>query len=375
MANWVNTVNPEDLRDIISIATFSGERPDPIFDMIWDPGVKSKAARHEWGDKWLKSHTTTLAATITSGATTITVPTGVGAKLDIKDSSTGNGFYCILKIGYEEMLITAGEGTDSLTVTRGLNGTTAAAHTAGATVDVLQYWAEGSDYLKDFFEGATTTFNMTEIFRKDLKLSGSMQAFDGLAGDNTLAKQLAEKDIQIMKMIAKSAYLGNRVGSTNEGVRRMGGIQYYATKDNTAYTLDKNFIEQQVIIPLLEGGANDHELVMAVPNGLYSKITALKDALVTGGGFSNSERRIVTDWNTYEFGDAPLRVMRSACIPNGNICVFDKSRIKLLGVPGRVGVEKSLGATGDNDKVMKLSEMTMECMNGAETSRWFGDVS
>lgn len=375
MADWLSTVNPQDLRDFISIATYSGERPDPIYDMVWDPGITAKAARHEWGDKYLKSATTTLQANIDNAVVAVPIATGYGVKLDVKNSATANGFYCILQIDYEEMLVTAGEGTDSLTVTRAYNGTAAAAHVAGATIKVVHYWAEGSDYLKDFFEGATTLFNMTEIFRRDLQLSGSMQAFRGLAGDNTMVKQLSEKDIQIMKMIADAVYLGNRLGSTNEKVRRMGGIRFFATKNNTGFTLDKTFLEQRVIIPLLEGGADPNSLCLSVPNNLYSKITAIKNALVTAGGMQNPERRIVADWDVYEFGSAPLTIMRSTCIPSGNVCAFDKSRVKLLGVPGRIGVEEPLSKTGDSDKVMKLSEITLESMNGAETSTWFTGIS
>jgi len=375
MAQWLSTVNPQDLRDVISVATYSGERPDPIYDMIWDPGIQAHAARHEWGDKYLKAATTTLNADITNSATTVTVPTGKGAKLDIKNSNTTAGLYCILQIDFEEMLVTAGAGNDSLTVTRGYNGTTGAAHTAGATIKVTQYWAEGSDYNTDFFEGATTSYNMTEIFRKDVNLSGSMMNFKGLAGDNSMAKQLTEKDIQLMKLIADACYLGNRVGSTNEAVRRMGGIRYYAAKNATGYTVDKSFIEQTVIIPLLEGGADPNNLCLSVPNSLYSRITALKNALVTAGGMGNTERRIVSDYDVYEFGSAPLTIMRSTCIPNGAACAFDRSRVKLLGVPGRIGVEEVLGKTGDNQKVMKLSEVTMECMNGADTSIWYTGLS
>jgi len=375
MAQWLSTVNPEDLRDYISVATYSGERPDPIYDMIWDPGVTAKAARHEWGDKFLKAATNTLGANIDNATTTVTFPTGQGALTDTKNSNTTAGFYCIIQIDYEEMLVTAGQGTDSLTVTRGYNSTTAAAHIAGATIKVVHYWAEGTDYLIDFYEGATTNYNMTETFRRDLNLSGSMQAFKGLGGDNTMAKQLSEKDIQIMKMIADAIYLGTRVGSTNEAVRRMGGIRYYATKNNTGYTLNKNFLEQQVIIPLLQGGADPNSLCLAVPNSLYSEITALKNALVTAGGMRNEETRIVADWDVYEFGSAPLTIMRTTCMPNTNVCAFDKSRVKLLGVPGRIGVEEALGKTGDSDKVMKLSEVTLESMNAAQTSLWFTGIS
>ena len=69
------------------------------------------------------SATTTLSATITAAATSITVASG---------TNTATGGYVL--IGTELMLVTAGGGTTTLTVIRGVLGTTAAAHTSGATV-------------------------------------------------------------------------------------------------------------------------------------------------------------------------------------------------------------------------------------------------
>lgn len=377
MALWLNTVNPQDLRDNISRAIFNGDRPDPILDMVWNPGIKAKSSKHEWGEKYLKSDTTTLAANIASGDTTLTVPTGYGARLDTFNSQavTQGTIYCILQIDSEEMIVTSGQGTDTLTVTRGANGTTAASHVSGATIKVSTIYPEGADYGVDAYQGATTNFNMTQIFRKDLVLSGSMQAFQGLAGDNTMAKQLTEKDMQIMRQMCNAIYLGNRLGTTNDPNRRMGGIRYFAKKDNTGYALTKTFIENNVIIPLLEGGADPNNLVLVVPNLLYGKITALKSNLVTAGGMGNTERKIVADVETYQFGGAPLQLLRSTCIPNGQVAAFDKSRVDVIPVPGRLDVEKPLRKDGDNDKVMKLSEVTMECHNFDTCAIWYQGIS
>ncbi len=377
MANWASTVNPQDLRDNISRAVYSGERPDGILDMIWNPSIKAKAARHEWGEKYLRSDTTTLAADITNVATTVTVPTGYGAKLNtFNQFSVAQGTVnCVLQIDQEEILVTAGAGTDSLTVTRGAFGTAGAAHTTGATIKVVHVFPEGADYGFDAYQGASTNFNMTQIFKKELVLSGSMQAFSGLDGDNTMAKQLTEKDIQLMKEMCNAAYLGNRVGTTNDAIRRLGGIRFFSSKNNTGYTLDKTFIENRVIIPLLEGGADPNNLVLAVPNLLYGKITALKNNLVVSGGMRNDEKIIIADVERYQFGNAQLELVRSTCIPNGNVAAFDKSRVDMIPVPGRLDIEEPLAKTGDSDKVMKLSEVTMECRNLDTCGIWFTGIS
>jgi hypothetical protein len=71
----------------------------------------------------------TVAAPIAAGDTTITVSSG-------GTSGIQNGH--TIKIDSELMLVTAGGGTTSLTVTRAQNGTTAASHSAGAPINHYQ---------------------------------------------------------------------------------------------------------------------------------------------------------------------------------------------------------------------------------------------
>ena len=74
---------------------------------------------------WIAIDQTTLAAAITSvSATTITL---TAARFPDTD-------YSVIIIDSEKMLITAGHGTTSLTVTRGYNDTTAATHLIAAAV-------------------------------------------------------------------------------------------------------------------------------------------------------------------------------------------------------------------------------------------------
>lgn len=68
---------------------------------------------------------TTLAAGVTSSGTTITVASASGFPT--------SGTYTI-QVDSEQMTVTAGQGTTTWTVTRGVNGTTVAAHSSGAAV-------------------------------------------------------------------------------------------------------------------------------------------------------------------------------------------------------------------------------------------------
>lgn len=80
---------------------------------------------------WRSWGTTTLSAAIsTTSATSISVTDGT--------QLPGSGTYRI-RIDTEYMDVTAGQGTNTLTVTRGVAGSTAATHSSGATVQVVKY--------------------------------------------------------------------------------------------------------------------------------------------------------------------------------------------------------------------------------------------
>lgn len=84
----------------------------------------------------------TLAGNATSGATTISVASSA--------SMPASAFY--LRIDAEFMLVTAGFGTTTLTVTRGVLNTTAAAHSSGANITTPGLFPQ--NYCEVQFDGA-----------------------------------------------------------------------------------------------------------------------------------------------------------------------------------------------------------------------------
>lgn len=86
----------------------------------------------------IRSVTTLAAAIVTTGATSISVTSGTG----IANNTT-------IQINNEQMLVAAGGGTGTLTVIRGVNGTTAATHLNGATVSLVSYQITYQQYGPD----------------------------------------------------------------------------------------------------------------------------------------------------------------------------------------------------------------------------------
>ncbi len=48
---WLDTVDPQDLRDAISMATYTGERPDPMYSEVWADNLTSEIP--EISEAWL----------------------------------------------------------------------------------------------------------------------------------------------------------------------------------------------------------------------------------------------------------------------------------------------------------------------------------
>ena len=79
------------------------------------------------------ANNTTLTAAIGAGDATILIasPTGFGNSSVIS---------YLIRIDTELLLVTSGQGTTTWGVSRGVNGTTAAAHASGATVNNIVRW-------------------------------------------------------------------------------------------------------------------------------------------------------------------------------------------------------------------------------------------
>jgi len=111
--------------------------------------------------KFTNNATTTLASSIVSGATSLTVATGTGALFP--SLGAGDYFYCTLAntAGTVEIVKVTARSTDTFTVTRAQDNTTAVGWSAGDKVELRLVAASLNDIPK---LDETNTFSQTQTF-------------------------------------------------------------------------------------------------------------------------------------------------------------------------------------------------------------------
>jgi len=291
-----STARHEDLRDVV--AKIAQERNDKILQLFLVQDLAAADTVHKWVNKELKGYKDTLQANISDSDTSVTVSSGSSKRII-------NG-QTYAKIDDEIMLVTAGAGTNSLTVTRGALGTSELAHTAGTEVFFIEHLhEEGADNTRDDSQTGIKIHNFTQIFRRELKLSGTSQAVQSVGKSNDWSNQIKELLPELMQELRLAALQGYLSADADESLRSMGGLAYFVSNvdDEGGNPITTNMIDTK-IEELLDNGANANDLVMLAPTRQIRHINALKVARVTGGGMDQNDTTLRNNIDMYEFSDA-----------------------------------------------------------------------
>jgi hypothetical protein len=135
---------------------------------------------HRWNEDALNTDTITASGSVASNGTTVTAATGQGARVHVGD------LLYATKSGSTEVLQVTAVSTDSITVTRAYNSTTAASIADTDTLAIIRAEQEGSDIGVDRSVSPTVRLNYTHI----------LSAFDLLVTGSQLARKMATNALQ-----------------------------------------------------------------------------------------------------------------------------------------------------------------------------------
>lgn len=375
MSKALQLFQPFDVSPLLSVVTPNTPDVANFWSEFYSTSEGCKQVKKQWVDKTLLQLNTTLTSSITSGATSVTLDNP--SKLKLFASATDHNFYIV--INNHAMLVTAwNSGTGVATVTPAQLGTTAAAATAGDTVYIKYIPAETADYNNSFnmTERGTGVYNVIQKFEYQMTLSDLSIGQFSIGDEGKLSVQVKDRIQQLKTAVAQEALIGlrNEPGGTSTDTNSMGGLRYYASQNATASTFGKAFIETE-IGRLRAKGADTSKLIMIVGDAIYQKATAMKQALVTNGGFSNSESSLKSDLLTYEYADSRVKIMYSSFMPNKAVAFTDKSKFSFLPLDGMSLMQKDLAPSGTYKRVSVYGYYTTIVRNGQDCHTWYSNVT
>lgn len=246
---------------------------DPVFDTT-----------HYWNEDALNTDLFGLAASAASGGTTLTASSGQGSRVHI-----GDLLYPTAS-GSTEVLQVTNVSTDTITVTRGYNSTTAAALAAADQLAIIRAEQEASDIGADRSVNPTVRTNTSQIFDTfDLQVSGSQLARRMATTElqDWVAHQLANRGIEMKINLIRAALYGEKSASAGSDTvyRTMGGLRNFIRD----YSGVNSSSSESFSITVLD---RDNKTV--VDRGVYPDFLTIGTGLVGGiAGIEASNRRLL----------------------------------------------------------------------------------
>jgi hypothetical protein len=333
--------------------------------------------KHEWVNRTLVTLRDVLNANITNSATTVVTRANANSPARYIPNVS------ILTIGDEQMLVTAvtvGVSTTTLTVTRGVQGSTAAAATAGAGIAILNPRVEGFLANRDDSQYGVRAFNYSQIFERQLKLSGTSQAIKTVGDENKVYSQMELLTLEIMKELENAVIRSSRYIASNDTQRQMGGLIWWAKQVGNSSNQGSNAITTTMLDNLIESyaqnGGDVGKMCLILPYKQQRKINELKASRIISGGMSQSEKTLTNAVDRYDFnGSASIKFILSTDLFPDEIIVCQEDKIAVKPLTGRAWQKEDLAKTGDSSDSMILGEYTLEVKNPKETLFYYNGLS
>ena len=223
--------------------------------------------------EWLEDTLAPLVGALSAAVTDASVTT-----LGVAD---GNMFQPghVLKIGDELVWVSNVSGT-TLTITRGFGGTTAAAHTVGALINIVsEARLEGAVSSDLGFTNFTSDYNYSQIFERKIKLTGSAPIQDVYGFVDPYEYQAAKLMPEMMRLIELTLQEGKRTGDVEHPTtvpRAMGGVDVFLTTNITTAavtTLSITNIENAIKLAYEDGASGQFTAIINPTD--FQRITAL----------------------------------------------------------------------------------------------------
>lgn len=346
-----------DLSDILTTVI----KDEPRFISNFKPAEVATARKHEW----LEDHITGRAIT----ASTVNGNTVTASAADVAKLKTGT--MLIMQNDPALFRVSSIASSTSFTVTMvAANGSGTTAPAAGKVLMIVSTPMEEATQNgdgEDSSRAASTNWNATQIFRKDIILSGSALAVNIFGNaDNQLNRQTAFALGELARDLNRVALFGRRVEASATDRGECGGLYYFATgsdalqieaKDETLNSFLINDAAQKI---LGEGG--DPAQILCSPG--QARVLAHEYQSQMQILRSDDRRGAYVAVIVNEVNGRGMTIMADPDMPDTDAFVYDPSGFALSALQGRNISDTDATPKGfDGIKRMALGELTFEFRN------------
>ena len=349
-----------DLSDILSTVI----KDEPRFISNFKPVENATQQKHEWLEDQIAGRSVT-ASTVTEA--------GVVTPADSSFSGIKIGTLLVVRNDSALFRVTA---LDDATFTVALVAANGSQKTMPEDGDVLNIVStpvvEGSNPGDGDETGVTgdTEYNTTQIFRKDIILSGSALAINVFgSADNQLNRQTAFALGELARDLNRVALFGRRVEATATTRGEAGGLYFFGTRSNSpaidALTtkLDSTLVNDAAQAVMGAGG--DPTQILCSPGQARVLSCEYKNQLQILR--SDDRRGAYVAVVVNEINGRGMTIMADPDVPDTDVWVLDPAGFGLSSLNGRAITDTDATPKGfDGIKRMALGELTFVFRNAAQ---------
>ncbi|MCK9596491.1 DUF5309 domain-containing protein [Candidatus Pacearchaeota archaeon] len=361
----------EDVSDTITMLSPSVV---PLLDLLGIPAAAATQTYHEWLEDKYMPHSVINSTAITSDASTT-------YSFSIRGSEAGFlqwGDVLMSSVTNEYMIIVS-TSTNTLTVKRASQGTTASSLGAGNTLYVVGMAAlEGSDIEQATQRNPSRTGNYVQIFKRDFSVSETMRAVNAIGYADAFEYEKLKKtkeamiDLESAMILGKYSTAVGTIGSSTVPRVMNGLISLISTNIYTVgsgATLTTSLLDS-AINACWSAGADDIDVLVC--DAAYKRII---------DGWQETHIRVVNSETKYEkqvweyastFMSNPIRIVLNRWMPASNLFLIASNRVKPVPLRNRSFHFQEKAKTGDYKAGSIIGEYTAEVRGASTMARIYG---
>lgn len=349
-----------DLTDVLSTIV-SGE---PRFISLFHKVASATNQKHEW----LEDQITGRSVLVTGAVSALACPMSAAdlAKLTVGTLVTVKGDSALFRVVSKD----SAKATFELVAANGSSKTTPAENDVLNIVSTpIQEGSSNGDG-EETHRTVGTAFNCTQIFRKEIVLTGSMIATNVYGNiDNSITRQTAFAMQELTRDLNRVALFGRRVEATAAVKGEAGGLYFFGTQTGclsvnaNGNILDSSIINDGAQAILGEGG--EATTILCSPGQARVISNEYRDKLQIVRADTTRGAYVAVVVN--EINGRTMTIMADPDMPDTDVWVIDNTGFGLSSLKGRGITDSDATPSGfDGIKRVALGELTFEFKNAKQ---------